>query len=145
MCARKLNFVLQITLVVLCPVFDLAHGCGECTEHLKAVDGDCAEHSADEDWCSQLGEDRSDSPCEHDCPYEGNHANCFCKAAVSSTGCNGRVRAAYAVGSLFIAKPAHRRHSASGRTRNACMEQSASAFALLSGWEIRALIGSLII
>ena len=151
MISRKLLSTLQITLVVLCPIIDLGDCCGGCVEHCKQVSvgsehdaGPCERHAAAEhdDECKHDG---TESPCSHNCPQSENDRDCICKGAIS-TESGARIEAdsskqvcGYLLPDLDSASAIFL------NARDVNVNQSASAFATLSGWEIRALIGSLII
>lgn len=128
---------------MLCPVVDSALYCGECSGHARGPASGYNEQAISDGCCCEQCPAESEVPRDHSCPLEGDKVNCICKGAVfSASGNHVEAQADDTVSPLLSAEPTTFSVVANG-ARNENLKLATSAFAMLSGWEIRALIASL--
>ncbi len=154
MTRRGHTAALQVILVALCPLLELGQCSGSCADYAESVASKCPGHAevahaevAHSEVAHQhaCGHEPGASPEDHDCPYGEHNVDCICKGAVSAEYAtdfeidSNRWPFAYVSGDSDSVSVSYLSF------RNRTFKQSASALVTLSGWEIRALIESLVV
>jgi hypothetical protein len=143
--------VVMTALVLACPFLECQECCGTCPVHVAAV---ASGHEGHEPCCdlhsqaADLGQTgpQEPEPCDHRCPHSGNDKDCLCNGAIipGTARCPDHDRdIAYAVAVFTDASVVSPFAAEHAETFSFC--HGASFSPLISGREIRTLVGSLLL